>query len=321
MAHEISIVDGVAEAAFAYKPAWHGLGTVLDGLMTPQGALDAAHLRWEVEKRPLRFDAGETNVGGLVPDKVSVFRIDTNQYFGTVGSDWMPVQNEQQARFVEALVGSGGVVECVGALREGRRTFWTIKVPGEVVVGDADKVDKYLVVCNGHDGSLAFRAFWSPIRVVCQNTLSAALSNIQESVALFHRSNVMDHLGEAQRVLGVANKYYNAVGERFSQLLDRLMTDAEFKMYVDAVIPGSSKEGGPTPMETIARETITRNYFETGIGRELAGRTAWGAYNAVAEYVSHQKEYSSSDRRFENVLIGGAREIQQKAFRLASAMC
>lgn len=321
MAHEISVVNGVAEAAFAEKPAWHGLGTLVDNLMTPAQALDAAHLRWTVEKRPIYIKAGEAF--NEVPDKVATFRQDTNEYLGTVGADWVPVQNEEQANFIAALVGSGAVVECVGALRQGKRTFWTVKAPGDVVIGGQDVVSKYLVVCNGHDGSLAFRAFWSPTRVVCANTLRAALGgNLQDSVALFHRSKVSDHLADARRTLGLADAYYNKLGEEFTRMLDRVLSDAEFRIYVEEVIPETAKEGGPTKMEAAARERITKNYFETGRGREMAGRTAWGAYNAVAEYLSHQKEYSTRERQFEQIVLGGngVGEAQQRAFKLAAAL-
>jgi hypothetical protein len=99
MAHEISVVDGVAEAAFAGKPAWHGLGALVDGLMTPSQALDAAHLRWSVEKRPI-YVRGAGDAFEPVPDKAATFRADTNEYLGTVGADWVPVQNSEQADFI-----------------------------------------------------------------------------------------------------------------------------------------------------------------------------------------------------------------------------
>lgn len=317
MAHEISINEaGKAEAAFAYTPAWHGLGALVDSLMTVDEALDAANLRWTVDKAPLYF-ADHTEV----PDRVAVQRGDNGMYLGTVGKDWVPVQNEEQARFIEALTGEGAsVVECVGAIREGRRTFWTIKVPGEIVLPGNDSIDKYLIVANGHDGSLAFRAFWSPIRVVCNNTVNAALSKSNDGgVSLFHRSKVIDHLDAARALLGLANKYYTDLGKRFERLLDRAFTDAEFRIYVDEVVPKSPGKEGYTALQAEARDSIARNY-ESGVGHELAGKTAWGAYNSVTEYVCHQREYTSASRRFENILLGGTKAVQQKAFDVALAM-
>lgn len=319
MSHEISVQNGVAEAAFAYSPAWHGLGTLVKELMTVDEARDEAHLNWTVEKHPLYFGDGS-----LVPDKVAVRRSDNDFYLGTVGNDWVPVQNEEQARFIEALTGEGAaVVECVGALREGRRTFWTVRVPGEVVLPNGDKIQKYLIVCNGHDGSLAFRAFWSPVRVVCSNTLNISFRDAKDGIALFHRSKVMDHLEEARKILGLANAYYAQLGKKFEVLLDKAFSDAEFKLYVDEVVPPTAKDkkkdGGYTKLERQARKSIVTNFYE-GRGHEMAGRTAWGAYNAVTEYLDHQKEYTSNSRKFENLLIGGTKELQQKAYNVAHAM-
>lgn len=315
MAHEISEVNGVAEAAFAYQPAWHGLGKVLPGLMTAQEALDAAHLRWQVVEKPLYFDGGKE-----VPDRKAMFREDTGLYLGTVGSDWVAVQNEEQARFLEALVGAGAIVDCAGALRQGRRTFWTVRSPKDLVIGGEDRIQKYLILCNGHDGSLAFRAFWSPIRVVCANTLNAALGRSHDGVALFHRSKVHDHLNEARRILGLARDYYEALGKNFEIMLAKAFSDAEFKVFVDEVFPLEKGREDHTPMTIGARRAVAENFRE-GRGHEIAGRTAWGAYNAVTEYLGHQKEYKSRERRFENLLLGGpVRETQQRAFKVAMEM-
>lgn len=317
MAHQISINEGgQAEAAFAYKPAWHGLGVVVNSFMNVEEALDTAHLRWKVNKEPLYFATG-----GTVPDRVAVCRGDSGTYLGTVGKDWVPVQNEEQAKFIEALTGLGAyVVECVGAIRQGRRTFWTIKVPGAIVLPGNDKVDKYLIVVNGHDGTLAFRAFWSPIRVVCNNTVNAALSKSNDNgVSLYHRSKVSGHLEEARALLGLANKYYADLGTQFEHLMDKAFTDAEFKLYVDTVIPKPTGKDAFTPLQQEARHCIASNY-ESGVGHEMAGKTAWGAYNAVTEYVCHQRGYASPTRRFENLLLGGTKAVQQKAFDVALAM-
>ena len=272
-----------------------------------------------VEKKPLFFGDGVK-----VPDKVAVHRGDNGLYLGTVGHDWVPVQNEEQARFIDALTGQGAaVVECVGALRDGRRIFWTVKVPGELTLANGDKIQKYLIVCNGHDGSLAFRAFWSPVRVVCSNTLNISFRDAKDGIALFHRSKVTDHLEEARKLLGLADDYYTKLEGKFGALLDKAFTDAEFKLYVDEVIPPTAKDkekdDGYTKLEQESRSAIVNNFYH-GVGHEMAGRTAWGAYNAVTEYLDHQKDYTSESRKFENLLIGGSKEVQQRAYTAAIAM-
>lgn len=325
MAHELSTnAVGQVEAMFAkhVKP-WHELGEMVDGAQAPRVALVTAHMDWTVKKVPLKLPNGET-----VPNKVATIRDDSEKYLGTVGLDWTPVQNVEQAEFIEALVGTGKtVVECVGALREGRRTFWTCKIPGNLIVKKGDEVERYMIVSNGHDGSLAFRAFWSPIRVVCSNTLNAALGmkGARDGVTLYHTKNVKNRVEQAKHVLGIAGEYYDTLGEVFHRMIQKEITGADFKMYLDEVfpLPKDAVKVGVTTQR--ARAAVAHN-LEAGAGSKLAGRTAWGAYNAVTEYVDHQKTQKQADegtqreKRFESLLMGTGRDIQQRAFTKALAL-
>jgi len=316
MAHELSIrKDGKVEAMFAGTKPWHGLGTMVQELQQPQEALKLAGLDWKVEPRPL-FLAD----GSQVPDKVAMTRTDTNGYLGTVGTSFKPVQNEEQANFIEALLGTGeATVECVGALRGGRRTFWTCKLPQNLKVTDGDEVERYLILCNGHDGSLAFRAFWSPIRVVCANTLNAALSGVKDGVVFYHFLNVGKRIDEARSILRIANQYYDDLATKFQAMLAASINEKEFKLYLDEVFPMTAEETPAGKLVQKTRDQVTTN-FHYGRGADVAGRTAWGAYNAVTEYVCHQKrqlkadESTKADRRFENILLGNGKDLQQKAF-------
>jgi len=325
MAHELSIQkNGTVEAMFANHVApWHGLGAMVDGAKSPLKALEIAHMNWTVTKAPLHVGKFE------VQDKAAIIRTDNGDYLGTVGTDYQPIQNKEQAEFVEALCGEGNaVVECCGALRQGRRQFWTVKVPGELIIGNADKIENYMIVANGHDGSLAFRAFWSPIRVVCQNTLNIALKGAKEGVTIYHTKNAGDRVNDARRVLGIANEYYARMGETFTQMLEKEMSNAEFKLYADDVLQLKDIPSSEIPEQTRKVRTQLIQNFNEGVGVDLAGNSVWGAYNAVTEFVSHQrqtrgKSLSTSERQeksFENIFFGTGKDLNQRAFDKALAL-
>ena len=312
MAHELEERNGVIEAAFAGQKPWHGLGRMVDEHMTTEEALDLAHLRWKIKLCNLYYDPKSDEVLGEsvpVPDTRAIVREDTGEYFGTVGMRYTPIQNEDQAAFIAALTGDGNVVECCGALFGGRKVFWTVKCPTELLIGGEDHIEKYLIVVNGHDGSLGFTVFWSPIRVVCNNTLRAALDGKGEQVVrLKHTNNVHDRVDDARKTLGIAEDYFNQVGERFESFLTCKINPEDFLGYTEKLF--GDKED-------------TRNIVKTNYQAENQTGTMWGAYNAVTQYADHQMRFRGQvgreEKRFESVLYGPGFKLKKRAFDLADA--
>ena len=176
MAHELDITDGKASFANSRNDAWHRLGQSVGHTMTAREALDAAHLAgWNVRKMPLQVpqapvidDNGVTTPAPLaVPDFYATVR--TNpingrlDVLGVVGTKYEPVQNEASCNLLDALVDeSGGAhFETAGALRGGRETFVTMKLPNSMVFdgkdGSKDATTYFLAALNSHDGSSKFR--------------------------------------------------------------------------------------------------------------------------------------------------------------------
>jgi len=160
--------------------------------MTARDALDAAHLsNWNVRKmalqvtqKPTLTKDGVTTPSPLaVPDYYATVR--TNpvhgglDVLGVVGSKYEPVQNEASCELLDAITDeSGAHFETAGALRGGRETFITMKLPNTMVFdGSQDRTEFYLAALNSHDGSSAWRGLITPVRIVCANTQSAAIGS------------------------------------------------------------------------------------------------------------------------------------------------
>jgi len=323
MAHELSIVDGVTEMFYAGERPWHGLGQGVEEAQTADEALRLAHLDWDVIQSPIYYHAGEdqsADSATKIEDRVANIRSDNHGYLGTVGSKYTPIQNSHAFAFMDELVGSGeAVFETAGAIKEGRRVWITAKLPQKLVIGD-ENIEKYLVLVNGHDGMLSFRAFWSPIRVVCNNTLRAALDGARDGVRYSHTVNIRNRVDEARRVLKLANAYYDDIGTAFEAMMMEPMSEYDAGDFFEWLVPLQEDAKKPAWGKRIQNQL--RMNFVNGRGADMAGKTVWGAYNAVTEYTSHQlrfrgteTERDSREHRFNSVLLGNGYELQKRAFK------
>ena len=80
-------------------------------------------------------------------------------YLGVVGTKYEPVQNEASCAVLDAITDeSGAHFETAGALKGGRETFVTMKLPKTMTFegrdGSADTTEWYLAALNSHDAYL-----------------------------------------------------------------------------------------------------------------------------------------------------------------------
>ena len=324
MSHELSIrSDGRAEFFAAGGPAWHGLGQVVEDAQTAESAIELAHLDWQVEQRPLHLPNGFT-----VPDRVANVRLDTETYLGTVSDKYEVIQNLEAFRFMDVLVGRGeAVFETAGAIKRGRKIFMTARLPGEIVVGPSDdRTKKYLLLMNTHDGSGALRCLFTPVRVVCSNTLNAALSSAsqEDGISIRHTGDIDHKLEQAERVLGSAIRHYDQLAELFSRWRAERLSIRQAKDFFDQLVPEAPDDAG---IKTRNRAERTRSElvdsFRRGPGADLAGRTLWGAVNAVVDWTDHRsfkrRPSATPESRLNHILYGSGRALKQKAFSLAAS--
>jgi phage/plasmid-like protein (TIGR03299 family) len=324
---------------YAGETPWHRLGTAVEKEVTAAAAIRLAGLDWKVEKRPM-FIQGKKQVDGIpvignkVPDRFAIVRTEDDRVLGTVGGAYTPIQNEEAFQFLDALVGEGlTMFHTAGSLFGGRRVFVTCKLPDSVQVGP-DQVDKYLALATAHDGSMKMHVKWTPIRVVCWNTLSAAFNldlkgkvrssdnkhDETDMVSIMHRPNYKDYLAQAREILHLTDLYYQRLAETFNKLRETKLRDCDWTRFTTRLIPdGESKEGKKTDRSKV-RDQLTFLYRQ-GAGNDhpdVKG-TKWAAYNAVTEYVDHGKEFSDGDNggaadyRMQSIIWGTGSLMKKKA--------
>ena len=296
MAHELEQhTDGSTAFVSAHQHAWHRLGTVLPSEFTAAQAMEHARLGWwNVRKEHLQAvvvtDEGVTTIE--VPDRYATVRTNpvTGQpeALGVVGASYVPIQNEEHCDLLDALVDeSGAHFETAGSLKGGRQVFITMRLPQTMQVGGLDAVDTYLTACNSHDGSMAFRLMVTPVRVVCANTLAAAIRGARASFSVHHTTGARSQIQAAREALGLTFRYMGALQTEAERMLETTMTDAQFTALVRDLWP-VSEHASPRTRNTATRRSNELAYLWHDADTNAAIRgTRWAAYQTVTEYLDH----------------------------------
>lgn len=325
MSHELTQnANGETEFFYAGKKPWHGLGTAVTGLQKSEDAIKFAHLDWNVSKRPVI-----TCDGISVPEKIGMatVRDDNNTVLGMVTEQYSVVQNFEAFSFFDAVVGTGDAIyETAGSLFSGKKVFITAQIPGEIRVTQDDTVEKYLVLVNPHDGSGSLRMFFSPIRVVCKNTLNAAIRekgreySLSQGISIRHIGDVDTKIKQAQDVLGITSRYFSS----FAQLADTLQMKMVDSQMVDKFLKSCFETAKDPEISTRKQNEMDRvkTIFADDPKNNLPGisGTAWSLYNAACQYADYEAVAvrKNADRRMQSILWGSGESF--KALALDSAL-
>jgi phage/plasmid-like protein (TIGR03299 family) len=296
---------------------WHGKGNLVDHALTAKEAIIEGGLDWLVE-------LAEVTVGGvLLDDYFATVRQDTGKVLGIVGKRYHVVQNGDLFTFFNAAIDpeKGAIYHTAGVLKEGKRVWILAKVPGDFYVPgvEEDLVQNYILLASAHDGSMHVTAMHTPVRVVCWNTLSMALSGRQTMVKIRHTASASYELAMAHTVLGLATRRIGAVKEAARALAGYPVDGNFLKRFLRVIFPSKPERRGEGP------DPVTRNkrarvemLFEAGNTNTLHGmeHTGWALYNAVAEFADHDWAARRGTDTLDRSWFGSGDRLKLKAFDL-----
>lgn len=327
MVANIARFNGRAAMMYAGARPWHGLGISVEGEQTAENAIKLAGLDWEVDLHDVFLhDLGpafgsEQKANGYK----AVVRRDTGAILNILGDGFTPVQNREAFKFFDAVVGEGqAIYHTAGALGNGERVWMLAKVPGSIMVEASDgkdSIEKYLLLANGHDGSLAFRMLFTPVRVVCQNTLTMALGST-EGLALRHTESIDGKIAEARRALGIVIKKYDDFSVYANRLAETPIAKTVLRQYVEEVFP--ARKGEKLELVQKRVETVEAMFEElptNNVGR--IGGTYWAAYNAATEFVDwggKDDRATMTSSRLRSTWMGAGAATKNRALETAIEM-
>ena len=321
MSHEVEMVDGVAQMAYAGETPWHGLGTKVAPDLSPIQIMSKAGLDWSVEKETMT-----TASGVEIEGKKALVRSSDNKVLDVVGDGWNPVQNETAFEFFSEYTLAGDMeMHTAGSLKGGQMVWALAKIKESFDILGGDQVDSYLLFSNPHKYGKAIDVRFTPIRVVCNNTLSMSLGqNVANSVTLNHRNEFNPAMVKEQ--MGIASEKFAKYKEMAEFLSTKKFSMDSLVQYYNEVFPRTYQGKKDVQVKTFADLSSNGqkaySYLETQPGAHFGEGSWWQALNSVT-YLTDHKMGREVDSRLTSAWFGQnqTRKIRavEKAVELAVA--
>lgn len=290
MAHEIAFsINGKAKMAFVGETPWHGLGQQLTQGAPIETWVREAGMDFDIESSAVLFDAGSGPAS--VKGRKVLYRSDTQSPLGVVSDRYRIVQPIEVLEFFRDLTEDQGFhLETAGVMFDGAK-YWALARTGDTAsIMGKDRIDGYLLLATACDGSMQTTAQFTSVRVVCNNTLTAAIRGADRkdlaAIKVNHRS--MFKPEEVKQQLGVG-AHWKSFTESCRELAETPVTDAQALQFIVDVLGKPEKEL-EAQAEKIKDVAVPLQLFKgKGRGSNLksAKGTAWGLVNSITEYVDH----------------------------------
>jgi phage/plasmid-like protein (TIGR03299 family) len=311
MSHEVETM------AYAGAVPWHGLGVAVSNDLTPRQMMVKAGLDWSVEKVPTFARVGDEEVPTGVE---ALIRSSDNKVLTQVGSNWNPVQNEEAFDFFAEYCAAGDMeMHTAGSLKGGQMVWALAKIKESFDILGGDQVDSYLLFSNPHMYGKSIDVRFTPIRVVCNNTLTLSLGQqVANSCKLNHRSEFNPE--KVKEALGIAHEKFAKYKEMAEFLSTKKFNAESLIQYYNEVFPRTYQ--GKKEVKVADFKDLTTNgqaafsYLETQPGAEFGEGTWWQALNSVT-YLTDHKMGRSTDSRLASAWFGSNQNRKEKAVNKA----
>ena len=306
----------VETMAYAGEVPWHGLGVAVPADLSPRQMMEKAGCDWQVRKEVMT-----TASGVQVESKQALVRSSDNSILDVVGDNWEPVQNIEAFDFFNEYCAAGDMqMHTAGSLADGKIVWALAKVNESFDVLGDDQVDSYLLFSNPHQYGKSLNVRFTPIRVVCNNTLTLSLSQTAKNeVVLNHRRAFNPDMVKEQ--LGIAHEKFAQYKEMAQFLAKKTAKLEDVVIYLNEVFPvANSKDRAVDSYADLSRTAKQAfDVLETQPGADMAMGTWWNAVNAVT-YLTDHKLGRSADTRMQSAWFGSNQAKKVKAMNLAVEM-
>ena len=292
------------------EAAWHGEGVVTQGTLPARKAFETADALFNVETRPLYYLSDEMD--GMPTEHFAVVRTDNNGLLGLVSKQYEIVQNDSLLRMAE-FIREEVDMDCVIVLSNGAKVCFTATLRGaETDIVPGDTVKRRIVGYLGHDGKTGCGAKFTNIRVVCQNTLTAAMQDSGARSSITHKNGANNNFDALINSIDVARQDFATECDLMREFSRTSMSVSAFNEFVDEVY--NIDEG-----QVFRKRQSLETAFRVGYGQEYAPFSVWTGVNAITQVETSTRGTTASKGRaqFARGTFGAGAQISKKAFAVA----
>ena len=308
--------------------AWHKLGVTVKKAMTSKEAIELAQLDYKVGIKPLHAQFADGWV--KVKSHNVTFNERTNNIFGVVGSRYEVIQNSEAFDFMDNIVQSKqAIFHTAGALGQGETMFLSVKLPKNIRLASLpdEEIENYLLFTSSHDGTGSIKILFTPIRVVCNNTLNAAVNSASSSYVIKHTKNARNRLNDIQMLFMKIASDIDVIGDVLDRMAQKNYTETEVTNVIGKLVLKEDsyimEEGRLilTKELTAVENNLIYNLKKSiysGVGQSIIKPdTAYGIYNGVTSYLQNSKRYKTPEDQFKTIYQKA--NLGNKVFKLLKA--
>ena len=304
----------VEQMMFVGATPWHGLGNKVDADIGVEDAIVSAGLDWEVGLKDLQ------TVDGVPVSHRATYRKTDGSILGVVGPRYTPLQNKDSFDWFQPFIDAGECgIHTAGSLHSGQKVWVLAQLnrdSSEIVRGD--EVSKFILLSNSHDGTTAIRVGYTPIRVVCVNTLAMAHNNkSSQLIRIRHTRSSKNNLEQVRDIMDNINAQFEATAEQFRFLASKNFNQGDIRRYVKTMlgIEGTVDGDIKTRTRNIMDEILALVEGPKQSATNVRG-TWWAAYNGYNEYLNYNKG-RTEDNRLDSLWFGANANDNIKALEKA----
>lgn len=311
------MTHNVETMAYAGEVPWHGLGVPVSNDLTPVQMMEKAGLNWTVDQIDSYVTVGDKQIPTGMK---SLVRSSDNKVLTNIGQVWNPVQNEDAFNFFSEYVMKGDMeMHTAGSLKGGQLVWALAKVKESFDLFGGDTVESYLLFSNPHKYGFSIDVRFTPIRVVCNNTLSLSLeAKAERSVKVGHRTEF--NASEVKKALGIASAKLHEYKDMAQFLGSKRYNIDNLVEYYNTVFPRTADKR--VQNQELSVETLSKNAkaafdaIEQQPGAKFAEGSWWQAFNSVT-YVTDHIQGRNADNRLYSSWFGGNQVRKRDALKTA----